>query len=240
MVIIFVSTMVISISSFTNYLQNEHARREYEKEKKEQEAALQVLEEIDTSLEENSKENLEYFRGLFLNDEIVAKLSIPSLLTTLLVKGEDNLFYQTHLLNRQENMVGTGFIDYRCNLKNSSHLTIYGKSKQGLDLPFDKLKAYLDQDFGLAHQELFLETDMDVYRYEIFSVEVTKEEESKTDTVSYQTMNLTDSIVLFQNNSSYSFPSSVQKTDQVLTLQITVEESDPFFLSLHAKRKLDT
>lgn len=237
MITLFVSTMVISILSFTNYLQNEHARSEYEKEKREQEEVLEVLEEIDTSLEENSKETLEYFRGLFLNDEIVAKLSIPSILTTLLVKGKDNEFYQTHLLNRQENIVGTEFVDYRCNLKSSSHLTIYGKSKQGLELPFEKLKSYLDQGFGQAHQELFLETDQDVYRYEIFSVEVAKEQELETDPVSYQEVRVDDLIALFENNSSYFFPSSIQNTDQVLTLRITVEESEPFYLFLHAKRK---
>ncbi len=233
--IIIGSALIVSLSNLTNYLQEEHYRKVLEEEKQNQEEELEAISQVESVFEEDRSKSIEYFRGVFRNDEIIAKLTIPDVLSTLLVKGTDNQFYLTHLLNRQESNTGSVFLDYRTQIENSPVLNIYGQNIEEVALPFRKLELYLDTDFGRAHQFLFLETDTAVYRYEIFSVEVSLESYPSSEEVFANEETLKDLILIASNHSKYPFKTTTSDTDQMLTLTTVVLENGGQLL-IHARR----
>ncbi len=237
MIIVVIGAFTVFLSNVTNALVNRHMMEQYEKELEETEQAVSLTE---ASFLEQETRSLEYLRGTFQNDDIIAKLSIPGVLSTLLVKGDDNQFYRTHLFDRTENKTGSIFLDYRNEMTSSPRLFLYGRDFDHWNLSIHELQNYLDPNFGVNHQELFLETDQEVYRYEIFSVEVSREEPEMSETVFEEALDLSDTIHELERRSRYLFPTKVTKTKQILTMKTVVEGEDTFLLFLHAKRREDT
>ena len=74
---------------------------------------------------------MEQYRIQYNNSDIVALLDIPNTnINTVVPRGEDNEFYLNHSPDKQENSLGSVFLDYRNNLlvpfcEDLLHLLIY-------------------------------------------------------------------------------------------------------------------
>lgn len=141
-------------------------------------AEIKDVDEGPLAYEETPKDLIIKSQKKYNNDEIIGVLKIEGAgINTLLVQTNDNSYYLNHLINKKENKTGSVFVDYRTNIDDAKQVNIYGHSSGIYDLPFDRLKKYLDEDFYKHNKIVTIDTINGSYEYEIFSVKVTSDEE---------------------------------------------------------------
>lgn len=89
-----------------------------------------------------------------------------------IVQGDDNSYYLNHAYNKDYNMTGSIFIDYKASADFSDFNTfIYGHNTMDGTM-FGELYKYKDYNFFLEHKLFYLYTPNTNYRAKIFSVYV--------------------------------------------------------------------
>lgn len=90
----------------------------------------------------------------------------------VIFQTKDNKYYLKHNYKGKYDINGEIFLDYRVNIDNSKIKLIYGHSAPNYKLPSNTLEKYYDEEYYKTHKYLELETDKDIYKYEIVSVYV--------------------------------------------------------------------
>ena len=124
--------------------------------------------EDDPNMEEMAKKSLTALRQI--NDDVIGWIWIPdSRISYPVMQGEDNEFYLNHTWNRQENAVGSIFLEWQNQPDFSEFNTIvYGHNMKNKTM-FSQLHSYQDIRFRDSHPYVYILTDNGVYRYEVFS-----------------------------------------------------------------------
>ena len=124
--------------------------------------------EDDPNVEELAKKKLTTLRKL--NEDVVAWIWIPDTVVNYpVMQGEDNNFYLEHTWNREENAVGSIFLEWQNAADFSEFNTIvYGHNMKNGSM-FHLLLDYQKEGFLQEHPYVYLLTDNGVYRYEVFS-----------------------------------------------------------------------
>jgi sortase B len=86
-----------------------------------------------------------------------------------IVQGSDNSYYLNHDINKNINKFGTTFLDYQANLLTNKLNFIYGHSSRTYDLPFNKIKYYLDHNFLNNHRDLQIQYHNELLKYQIIN-----------------------------------------------------------------------
>lgn len=125
------------------------------------------------------------YRTNYNNDDIKAKLEIPSLeIDTLITQSTDNEFYLNNDINKQANFLGTPFLDFRNqDLENDKQINIYGHNTQVAkyfdDLPFKKLEQFKDETFFNNNKDVYLSTDKQKNHYKVIAVKIITNEDNE-------------------------------------------------------------
>ena len=131
----------------------------------------------------------------------------------------DNDYYLNHTYNETYDSLGAIYADYRINLDTSDKVLIYGHSSTKREVPFNKLEEYYDEEYYQNHKYITLETETNIYKYEIFSVYV--------ETFDFIYMNIMFDtkndwyrhILGLQNKSMYDTNVKLSSDDDILILQ---------------------
>lgn len=180
---------------------------------------------------------MEQYRIQYNNSDIVALLDIPNTnINTVVPRGEDNEFYLNHLPDKQENSLGSVFLDYRNELDDRK-LIIYGHNSPNVDTLFKGLEQYLNSDYYSTHNNIYLQTDYTRYRYQIFSVYIA------TSNVSHVNLNLTNKeykrhLQWLKEESIYDTGVSIYDED-ILILQTCFYNPENSYLIIAAKKVED-
>lgn len=176
----------------------------------------------DAKISNPHKEVIDMFRKGYNNQEIVGVISIPDTsINSVVVQHEDNDYYLNHGLVNDENVEGAVYLDYRVKINTGRKNIIYGHNGDSelLNVPFNELEKYYDQDFFSNHQFINLEDEDGIGIYQIFSVYV------EVNDLNYMYLNFkTDSswlehINYLKNKSMYDTGVTVDETDEILVLQ---------------------
>lgn len=180
--------------------------------------------------------NIIYKKALFydkeyndnLNSDIIGKIIIKNdfniLLNSYFVQTNNNDFYLTHDLNKQENKMGTIFLDYR-NQLTDRQLNIYGHNAHSDLGPFHILEKYLDEDFYKQYPNIYLNIDNQLLTYQIFII-------AKTSTYEHMNINFYNDyewnkhINKLKELSIYQIDNS-SNINQILILQTCIMDSNP-------------
>lgn len=123
-----------------------------------QEEQFAILPEYKLIYEENTD-----FIGWITIDE--TKIDYP-----VMQRKEDNNFYLKRNFNKEEDINGTLFIDYRNDIMNrSTNVIIYGHNMKSGQM-FGQLKNYQDSDYWMAHKKIQFNTLYEKAEYEIIAV----------------------------------------------------------------------
>lgn len=161
--------------------------------------------------------NLEASRNDNNNQEIVARLEIPSLFNILVSKTKDNKYYLNHAVNRKKDVKGSEFMDYRVT-PTSKQVNIYGHNSRTYDIPFRKLEQFLNKDFFDANPYMLLQHDGGSRIYKIFSIkEVTTDNEHMI--VSTNIYNHKQHIEILKANSIHTREVPYDENSNLLILQ---------------------
>ena len=175
------------------------------------------------------------YRIVYNNNDIVGRLSIPNTkLSVLLVQTTNNKYYLNHLINREYNKLGSTFVDYRTNLDTNKKINIYGHNNGKYSISFNILMNYLDKTYYEQHKLIEIETVSTSETYEIFSIQVTSNN-------NHMQVSFTDlEWYLYKeeliNTSIYNIDTSIDDVTKMITLQTCTNVNDNEFLLIHGRK----
>lgn len=189
------------------------------------------------------EEELNKVRNKYNNNDIVGILSnSDDTLNEIVMQSTDNDYYLEHTVYHESNWRGQTFLDYRNDINNSDKLIIYGHNSNYSNLPFKVLENYYNKSYYDVNKYLYLQTNLNKYKYEIFSVYV---EVSDWDYYNKMKFNTKDEyynhILKLKNKSMYDTNVLVNEDDKILIIQTcsTKKEYSNYenkFLLIIAKR----
>ena len=153
------------------------------------------------------------------NKDIVGYLVIPDTnIHEPVLQATDNEFYLNHDANKNKNVIGSIYLDYRVKINNGFKNLIYGHNSSTLNVPFKELEKYYDKAFFENHQYIYLEDENYKQKYQIFSVFI------ETQDWSYMKLNFTSDGFLkhlknLKNKSWYETDVNIESDDEILVLQ---------------------
>lgn len=167
------------------------------------------------------EEELNKARNKYNNNDIVGILSnSDDTLNEIVMQSTDNDYYLEHTVYHESNWRGQTFLDYRNDINNSDKLIIYGHNSNYYNLPFKVLENYYNKSYYDENKYLYLQTNLNKYKYEIFSVYV---EVSDWDYYNKMKFNTKDEyynhILKLKNKSMYDTNVLVNKDDKILIIQ---------------------
>ena len=179
---------------------------------------------------------IDEFRNKYNNQDIKAILNIDSInLSSLVVQGDDNDYYLSHLENKDDSIYGSLMLDYRTNLDNSKINLIYGHMSYSDYTPFKRLESYLDYNFYMSNPYFTITTDKDTYKYEIFSIAKVNKNETKYLEVNFNEQELLKQYNYFKDISIYQKDILLTSEDNILIMQTCSSNSNEFLLIIARK-----
>lgn len=189
------------------------------------------------------EEELNKVRNKYNNNDIVGILSnSDDTLNEIVMQSTDNDYYLEHTVYHESNWRGQTFLDYRNDINNSDKLIIYGHNSNYYNLPFKVLENYYNKSYYDENKYLYLQTNLNKYKYEIFSVYVEVSDWDYYNKMKFNTKNeYYNHILKLKNKSMYDTNVSVNEDDKILIIQTcsTKKEYSNYenkFLLIIAKR----
>ena len=162
------------------------------------------------------------------NPEVVGWILIPDTdISYPIVQGSDNSYYLNHTFEKKENYAGTIFMDAGADASfQDRNTTIYGHNvKHGT--MFAELENFKEQTFFEKHPYLYIFTEKQNYRCEIFSIYTT----TATDFKGY--------VDMVKELSDFKRKVSIKRCDRIVSLSTCSYERngqpDELRYLLHAK-----
>lgn len=177
-----------------------------------------IISSIDTNIS-----NVERLKEEYDNDDVVGIIKIPGTnIDEAVMQTNDNDYYLKHSNNRDYDIHGSIYMDYRIDLSSSKKILIFGHTfpNESIDkVPFNELEKYYSYDYYKEHKNITLELSQEKRTYEIFSVYV------ETSDFTYMNLNFNDSddwynhLLKLKNNSMYNTGIDVTSDSEILILQ---------------------
>ena len=234
-IIILLVMLIVSILTFNIYKYNNTLKNKIINSN-----AIEVNHEINKI---NYEEELNKYRNKYNNNDIVGILSNSlDTLNEIVMQSTDNDYYLEHTVYHEYNWRGQTFLDYRNDINNSDKLIIYGHNSNYYNLPFKVLENYYNKSYYDENKYLYLQTDLNKYKYEIFSVYVEVSDWEYYNKMKFNTKNeYYNHILKLKNKSMYDTNVSVNEDDKILIIQTcsTKKEYSNYenkFLLIIAKR----
>ena len=162
--------------------------------------------------------NIKSLQESYQNNDIVAYLVIPDVMSSVVVQSSDNEYYLRRLLDGSYNIKGTPFMDYRTTFEDRKIL-IYGHSGDYEDLPFLVLHRYENESFYQEHPTIYLYSATKKYTYRIFSSYLETEDYDYVNIKSFRGLTWLEHIQKLQRKSDFSTNISLTDKSKVLVLQ---------------------
>lgn len=234
-IIILLVMLIVSILTFNIYKYNNTLKNKIINSN-----AIEVNHEINKI---NYEEELNKVRNKYNNNDIVGILSNSlDTLNEIVMQSTDNDYYLEHTVYHEYNWRGQTFLDYRNDINNSDKLIIYGHNSNYYNLPFKVLENYYNKSYYDENKYLYLQTDLNKYKYEIFSVYVEVSDWEYYNKMKFNTKNeYYNHILKLKNKSMYDTNVLVNSDDKILIIQTcsTKKEYSNYenkFLLIIAKR----
>lgn len=234
-IIILLVMLIVSILTFNIYKYNNTLKNKIINSN-----VIEVNHEINKI---NYEEELNKVRNKYNNNDIVGILSNSlDTLNEIVMQSTDNDYYLEHTIYHEYNWRGQTFLDYRNDINNSDKLIIYGHNSNYYNLPFKVLENYYNKSYYDENKYLYLQTDLNKYKYEIFSVYVEVSDWEYYNKMKFNTKNeYYNHILKLKNKSMYDTNVSVNEDDKILIIQTcsTKKEYSNYenkFLLIIAKR----
>lgn len=206
--------------------------------------------DIDFNIERNNnvtnptdyKQEIDTLKEKYNNNDVVGILSFDNTdYTKAVMQSSDNEYYLNHTEDKEENFMGSIYLDYRVNIDSSKKLLIFGHNSQNVDMPFKILENYYDKTYYDEHKYIYITTNNVKKKYEIFSVYVEYKD------FTYMTINFKSDedyynhITKLKEKSLYNTDVELTEKDEILLLQTCsthkdYQQYDKKYLLVIAKR----
>ena len=188
---------------------------------------------------ENDNYNINFEKLKDINKDIIAYIVVNGTnIRYPVVKGEDNTFYLTHSLDKQENNAGWIFADYRNKLdETDKNVIIYGHNRKDGTM-FRTLRNIFNKEWysNKENRKIKFITEKENCIYEVFSVYKILNEDYyiKTD---FENDSFDIFLKTIKERSVVNFETEISENDKILTLS-TCDNNNKYRVVLHAKKVL--
>ncbi|KMY51462.1 class B sortase [Peribacillus loiseleuriae] len=156
-----------------------------------------------------------------------------------IVQAEDNEYYLSRNIKREEVNMGSIFMDYRNDIStNFQHTILYGHRMKNGSM-FGQLNRYLDEEFFQENQSFHYDTLYESFEAEIFSVYVTTTDFDYIQTDFANEEEYVSFLQMIQDKSRFPTNTMVTASDHILTLSTCdyTLDNETGRLVIHAKIK---
>ncbi len=154
------------------------------------------------------------------NNQIVGRLEIPELFNVLVAQSNDNSYYLTHSVDKEYDIRGTEFLDYRVK-PTSKQINIYGHNTRdtNIKVAFLKLEKFLDKEFFDSHPYIIFQYEGGKALYEIKSIKEISETNGEHMKVDLTGQDFIDHFNAITNSPVQSRNISINAESEILVLQ---------------------
>lgn len=172
-----------------------------------------------------------------INEDIVGSIKITGTnIDQKLLQGTDNEYYLNHNNEKQEDINGSVFIDYRNNFDDKKIL-IYGHNGRVLKtVPFHDLEKFIEPDFLKENNNIEIVLNGKVNNYKIFSVMVVLSGNNTHMKLKFDDSSWSEHLAWLKNNSLYDTSVDVSTNDHIIVLQTCYFNPDNSYLIISAKK----
>jgi len=230
-----VRAVLLIVFLFSGYLLSDYLIELYQL-KNVQREMTDIYEESVRMNKENGKQELtfEHLRGI--NEDIVGWISIDG--TSIdypVVQTDDNSYYLSHSVYKEESSAGTIFMDSR----NGSSLldkntVLYGHHMKN-GMMFHDLASYKEEAFYRSHPYVEYSGENGIGKWEVFSAYVTSSADNYIETEFGSGEDFEQFLERIVSKSLYHTDCEVKGTDKILTLSTCSYEFDDARMVMHAK-----
>lgn len=198
----------------------------------------EILEESITITDEEEPKYIVDFEKLKeQNSDTVAYIKVNNTdISYVVVQGTDNDYYLNHNFNKEYNVAGWIFADYKNNFDgNDKNIVIYGHNMQDGSM-FAQLKEILTSNWqNNTNKQITLVTQHETTTYEIFSSYIVEAEDYYITTYFENEQQFSEFLNTISNRSYYDYNVEINESDKVLTLS-TCTGSGKDRIVIHAKQ----
>lgn len=154
----------------------------------------------------------------------------------VVVKGKDNDFYLNHNFNKEKNIAGWIFGDFRNNFDETDrNLIIYGHNMKDGSM-FDTLIKTIDKEWYTNKDNYIVKliTEKGSYKYKVFSTYSVRAEDYYINTGFNNDKEFDKFVNTLKDRSVYNYDTEVNGTDKILTLSSCIGDGRKRVV-LHAK-----
>lgn len=170
------------------------------------------------------------------NPDTVAYLKVNNTnIDYIVVKGQDNSYYLNHNFNKEYNISGWVFTDYRNKIdSNDKNLVVFAHDTKDGSM-FGSLKNILKENWytNKDNQVIDFVTEDGLLRYQVFSVYKINNEDYYINVIFLEN-EFSDFVNTIKSRSIYNFNVDVAENDNILTLS-TCSDGGLKRIVLHAK-----
>ena len=230
--VIFLTLFIISGTKVINYIKDARNNKVLYEEL----AHFTIENEDNTS----NKYNIDFASLKQKNSDTVGFIKVNGTdVNRIVVKGTDNNFYLTRNFEKEYNVSGWIFADYRNKLDGSDkNIIIYGHNMRTNDM-FGTLKNILNTNWqeDENNREIIFVTENEEAIYKVFSVYQIEAEDYYLQT-DFQEGEFKEYIDTVKSRSAYDFNVEVDENDNILTLSTCANDSK-YRVILHAKKEIN-
>ena len=181
-----------------------------------------IMDDISTNIEvrDNEEYNINFKSLKEKNPDTVGFLKVNDTdINHVVVKAKDNDYYLSHDFEKNENVAGWIFVDYRNKLDGTDkNIIIYGHNMKNNNM-FGTLKNILNEDWKEKEENRYIKfiTEKEESIYEVFSVYEIEAENYYTNT-DFLDKTFIDFKEKLKTRSKYNFNVDVKNTNQIITL----------------------
>lgn len=171
------------------------------------------------------------------NKDIVGSIKIDGTnINEYIVQGTDNDYYLNHNLNKEEDIAGSVFLDYR-NSFSDRKLLIFGHNARKLKtVPFHDLEKYLDKSFYNENKYIDLTLNSEKSKWLIFSVMTVNKKDNTHMKITFNDDEWLKHIEWLKSNSLYDTNVNVGLNDKIVILQTCNYKPEGTYLLISAKK----
>ena len=162
--------------------------------------------------------NIEKLQTDYHNENIIGYIIIPNVVNYPILQTDNNEYYLNHDIEKNQNIKGSIFMDYRVTY-NDNKILIYGHSGKEQDLPFLQLNNYDDESFFKDNSTIYLYSKDKVYTYEIFSSYVETKDLDYVNIKSFNGLTWLEHLEKLKDKSNFKKDITLTNDTKILILQ---------------------
>lgn len=206
--------------------------------KKDIEKNNKIKEEINEKITiEDGRYNIDFNALKQQNNDTVAYLKVPGTnIEYVVVRGGDNSYYLSHNFNREDNIAGWIFSDYRNRFDGTDrNIVIFGHNSKDGSM-FETLINVLKTDWHENKDNLVVDliTEKGQYKYQVFSTYSIEPENYYINTIFNNDNDYKEFLDEIKSRSNYDYGVDLSISDKVLTLSSCIGDGSKRVV-LHAK-----